>query len=132
MFDRRGSGYILPDGFAVVSAAFNRVADARQIARQSDEGQRLARHALHLYMGGTRETWELELRLSTTCPVDHCPRANGNTEVVDFLPELTAWSRSLTASQEAATALAEQTLGMQSPIWTSSSRQKMSENGWYR
>lgn len=113
MFDHRQSGYILPDGLAVISTAFDKTIRARNIARDSDEADCLARKALHLYMNGTRSACELELRLN-----DACRQSSGweqsstlaGTQVMDVLPELSAWARSLTASPDEANALTERTL----------------------
>ncbi|MBZ7927034.1 hypothetical protein LAC81_25395 [Ensifer adhaerens] len=113
MFDQTQSGYVLPEGFTVIASAFEKVVAARNIGRHSDEGECLAREALSLYMSGTRDTWELELRLRNACRhTQISPPSSGgsSTQVVDLLPELSAWARSLTASPEAATALLEQTL----------------------
>lgn len=112
MLDQRQSGYILPEGFTVISAVFERVMDARHIDRQSGEGEWLAREALHLFMSGIRDAWELELRLKEACcPIDVSPPASaGGTKIVDLLPDLSAWARCLTASPTGATALTEQTL----------------------
>jgi hypothetical protein len=111
MFDRLHSGYILPEGFIVISAVFESVVNARDIQRQSDEGEWLAREAIRLFMSGIRDAWELERRLKDARrPLDHSPTSGGVGTVVDLLPELTAWARSLTASQRAATALTEKTL----------------------
>ncbi len=111
MFDQRQSGYILPEGFTVISTVFEKVVNARNIQRQSDEGAWLAREAIRLFMSGVRDAWELERRLKDAGrPLDHSPPSEGGGIVVDLLPELTAWARSLTASQHAATALTEKTL----------------------
>ncbi|RAR99275.1 hypothetical protein [Ensifer adhaerens] len=111
MFDRLQSGYILPEGLTVISTVFNKVVNARNIPRQSEEGEWLARDALRLFMSGVRDAWELERRLKDARrPLDHPPPSGGVGMVVDLLPELTAWARSLTASQRAATALTEKTL----------------------
>ncbi|MBZ7927285.1 hypothetical protein LAC81_35690 (plasmid) [Ensifer adhaerens] len=105
------SGYVLPDDFIVICTALENVVNARNIDRRSEEGECLARHALDLFMSGTRRSWELELRLTETCrALEYSPLPSGKTEVQDFLPELAAWARSLTASPRAATALSEQTL----------------------
>ena len=114
MFDQTQSGYILPEGFTVIATAFEKVVSARNIGRHSDEADCLARRAVSLYMSGTRNEWELELRLQDSCrhsfeqPSRH-PRGGG-AQVVDLLPELSAWARSLTSSPEEATALTERTL----------------------
>lgn len=111
MSDQPQSGYVLPEGFTVISAVFDRVVDAKHIARHSDEAERLARQALSLYMSGTRDAWALELRLQQSSHfIDYSPSKISNTQVVDVLPELSAWARRLTVSPEAATALTEQTL----------------------
>ncbi len=52
MIDRSRSGYLLPDGFNVVSTAFEKVVNERHISRFSQEGECLARHALKFYMNG--------------------------------------------------------------------------------
>lgn len=112
MFDHRQSVcIILPEGFTVISAVFKRVMDARHIDQQSGEGEWLAREALHLFMRGIRDAWELELRLKEACcPLDVSPPGGGGTKVADLLPGLSEWARSLTASSSAATALTAQTL----------------------
>jgi len=111
MFDRLQSGYILPEGLTVISTVFNKVVNARNIPRQSEEGEWLAREALRLFMSGVRDAWDLERRLKDARrPLDHSPPSGGVGMVVDLLPELTAWARSWTASQRAATALTEKTL----------------------
>ncbi|MFK0278417.1 hypothetical protein ACIQUG_32435 [Ensifer sp. NPDC090286] len=113
MFDQTRSGYILPEGFAVIATAFEKAVSARNIDRDSDEADCLARRAISLYMDGTRNEWELELRLGNSCRqfFEQTPRhAPSSTQVVDLLPELSAWARSLTPSREEATALTEQTL----------------------
>jgi beta-phosphoglucomutase-like phosphatase (HAD superfamily) len=111
MFDRLQSGYILPEGLTVISTVFDKVVNARNIPRQSEEGEWLAREALRLFMSGVRDAWELERRLKDARrPLDHSPPSGGVGMVVDLLPELTAWAQSSTASQRAATALTEKTL----------------------
>lgn len=111
MFDRLQSGYLLPEGFTVISTVFDKVVNARNIPRQSEEGEWLAREALRLFMSGVRAAWEQERRLKDARrPLDHSPPSGAVGMVVDLLPELTAWARSLTASQLAATALTEKTL----------------------
>ena len=71
----------------------------------------MARYALELYMTGTRNELDLEARLKEFClSIDHTMTACGGTTVVDLLPDLSAWARSLTASPSEATALTEQTL----------------------
>lgn len=111
MFDQTRSGYILPDDFNVVSTVFEKVLAARNIKHYSDEAECLAREALSLFMNGTRDAEELERRLRDYCGSGgNVSGGAGGTEVIDLLPELSAWARSLTASPEAATALTEQTL----------------------
>ncbi|WP_043626489.1 hypothetical protein [Ensifer sp. ZNC0028] len=113
MFDQTRTGYILPEGFAVIATAFEKVVSARNIDRHSDEADCLARRAISLYMDGTRCEWELELRLRNSCRqfFEHTWRhAPSSTQVVDLLPQLSAWARSLTSSPEETTALTEQTL----------------------
>ena len=113
MFDQTRIGYILPEGFAVIATAFEKAVSARNISRDSDAADCLARRAISLYMNGTRCEWELELRLKNSCRqfFEHTPRrAPSSTEVVDLLPELSVWARSLTSSPEDATALTERTL----------------------
>lgn len=111
MFDRLQSGYILPEGLTVLSTVFEKVLNARNIPRQSEEGEWLAREALRLFMSGVRDAWELERRLKDARrPLDHSPPLGGVGVVVDLLPELTAWARSLTATPEEATALTERAL----------------------
>ncbi|MGN7803133.1 hypothetical protein ACTJKE_10420 [Ensifer sp. 22521] len=111
MLSPRQSGYILPQDFTVVSTVFEKVANARAISRESEEGECLARYALELYMTGTRNELDLEARLKEFClSIDHTMTASGGTTVVDLLPDLSAWARSLTASPSEATALTEQTL----------------------
>lgn len=113
MFDQARFGCILPEGFSVIATAFEKVVRARNIGRDSDEADCLARRAVCLYMNGIREEWELELRLRNSCrqfhehPSQHSP--NG-TQVVDLLPQLSAWARSLTSSPEEAITLTERTL----------------------
>lgn len=109
MSDLRQCGYMLPDGFTVVRTTFEKVVDTLSIDPEGEEGEALAREALHLYMSGTRNEWELELRLINTHLKGTQPPV-GAGDVVDLLPELSAWSRSLTASPSAATDLLEQTL----------------------
>lgn len=113
MFDRTQSGYILPEDFAVIVTAFEKVFSARNIGRESDEADRLARRAISLYMDGIHSEWELEFRVRNSCRqvFEHTSRhAASGTQVVDLLPELSAWARSLTSSPEDATTLTEQTL----------------------
>ncbi|WP_043612859.1 sigma factor [Ensifer sp. ZNC0028] len=113
MFDQTRTGYILPEDFAVIATAFEKVVSARNIGRHSDEADCLARRAIRLYMDGTRNEWELELRLRNSCRqfFEHTSRhAHSSTQVVDLLPQLSAWARSLTSSPEDATALTERTL----------------------
>ncbi|SFH27245.1 hypothetical protein [Ensifer sp. OV372] len=111
MFDQTRSGYILPDDFNVVSTVFEKVVAARNIDRHSDEAECLARQALSLFMNGNRDAWELERRLRDYCAsVGNVSGGAGGTEVIDLLPELSAWARNLTVSPEAATALTERTL----------------------
>jgi len=104
-------GYVLPEGFSVICAALDKVFKGREIDPKSEIGECLARRALDLYMSGTRNPWELELRLRESCRVfSSSPQPSSRTEVRDFIPELSAWAASLTASPKAATALTEQTL----------------------
>ncbi|KRD56453.1 hypothetical protein [Ensifer sp. Root278] len=111
MFYPQKSGYILPQDFTVVSTVYEKVVNARAISRQSDEGEWLARRTLELFMSGTRDARELEARLKeVSLSIDHTMTASGGTTVVDLLPDLSAWARSLTASPREATALTEQTL----------------------
>ena len=63
MFDQTQSGCILPEGLTVIATAFEKVVSARNISRDSDEADCLARRAISLYMNGTRNDWELEVRL---------------------------------------------------------------------
>ena len=107
MFYPQKSGYILPQDFTVVSTVYEKVVNARAISRQSDEGEWLARRTLELFMSGTHDAQELETRLEEfSLPTS----GDGNSRVVDLLPDLSAWARSLTASPSEATALTEQTL----------------------
>ncbi|MGF6157756.1 hypothetical protein M2267_003015 [Ensifer sp. KUDG1] len=113
MFGRTQSGCILPEGLTVIATAFEKVVSARNIGRDSDEADCLARQAVSLYMNGTRNEWELELRLRNSCLQfsEYAPRHDASsTEVLDLLPELSTWARSLTASPEEATVLTERTL----------------------
>jgi hypothetical protein len=111
MFNQTRSGYILPDDFNIVSTVFKKVVAARNIDRHSDEAECLARQALSLFMNGNRDAWELECRLRDSCrSMVNFSGGAGSTEVIDLLPELSAWARNLTVSPEAATALTEQTL----------------------
>ncbi len=113
MFDQTRSGYILPEGFTVIATAFEKVVSARNIGRDSDEADCLARQAVSLYMKGTRNEWELELRLRNSCLQfhEHTTRhTSSSTEVLDLLPELSVWAKSLTSSPEEATTLTERTL----------------------
>ncbi|MFK0276224.1 hypothetical protein ACIQUG_21290 [Ensifer sp. NPDC090286] len=112
MSDQRQSGYILPDGFSIISKVFEKVLNTRRISRHSEDGVRLARHALRLYMSGTRGPLELEHQLIDLCRPERDAQSvsGGTTTVIDLLPELAAWARSLTPSPEAATELTEQTL----------------------
>lgn len=113
MFDQTQSGCILPEGLTVIATAFEKVVSARNISRDSDEADCLARRAISLYMNGTREEWELEFRLRNSCRQfhEHTSRHTASgTQVVDLLPELSAWARSLTSSPEDANKLTERTL----------------------
>lgn len=113
MFDQTRSGCILPEGLTVIATAFEKVVSARNIGRDSDEAHCLARRAVSLYMNGIREEWELELRLRNSCRQfhEHTSRhSRNNTQVVDLLPQLSAWARSLTSSSEEAITLTERTL----------------------
>lgn len=113
MSDRPQSGYILPEGIAVIATAFERAVSARNIRHDSEEADCLARQAISLYMSGTHNEWELELSLRDACrhSLEQSPRRAGSSvQVVDLLPELSAWARSLTGSPEAANALTERTL----------------------
>lgn len=113
MFDQARFGCILPEGFTVIATAFEKVVSARNIDRDSDEADCLARRAVSLYMNGIREEWELELRLRNSCRQFHeytSRHSRSSTQVVDLLPELSAWARGLTGSTEQATALTERTL----------------------
>ncbi|MBD9597519.1 MULTISPECIES: hypothetical protein [unclassified Ensifer] len=107
MFVPRQSGYILPEDFTVISTVYEKVLSARAISRQSDEGEWLARYTLELFMTGTRDARELETHLKE---FSLTMRGSGNSSVVDLLPDLSAWARSLTTSPSEATALTEQTL----------------------
>ncbi|WP_104668848.1 hypothetical protein [Ensifer adhaerens] len=113
MIDRPHSGYLLPNGFNVVSTAFEKVVDQRHISHFSQEGECLARYALKFYMNGTRNAWELEQKISNVCLfVDRPPQPSPrDEEITAWLPELLAWARSLTTSPVEADALAEHTLG---------------------
>ncbi|KQX55452.1 MULTISPECIES: hypothetical protein [unclassified Ensifer] len=113
MLDQTQSGYILPEGFTVIATAFEKVVNDRNLGRQSDEADCLARRAVSLYMSGTRDERALELGLRNACrhAFDHSSRhAGSSTQVVDLLPELVSWARSLTGSPEGATSLTERTL----------------------
>ncbi|MBD9650161.1 sigma-70 family RNA polymerase sigma factor [Ensifer sp. ENS09] len=110
MFDRQQSGYILPEGFSVVSKVFDKILDARNISRHSEEGERLARHALMLYMGGISGPLELEHQLGDPSHDYREERGKAQTTIVNLLSELLAHARSLCPSYEAATDLTEQTL----------------------
>ncbi|MBD9524950.1 hypothetical protein IB262_34400 [Ensifer sp. ENS02] len=113
MFDRTQSGCILPEGLTVIATAFEKVLSARNIDRDSDEADCLARRAISLYMNGIRDEWELEFRLRNSCRQfsEYTPRhAASSTQVVELLPQSSAWARSLTSSPEEATALTERTL----------------------
>lgn len=113
MFDQARFGCILPEGLTVIATAFGKVISARNIDRDSDEADCLARRAVSLYMNGIREEWELELRLRNSCRQFHehtARHSRNNTQVVDLLPQLSAWARSLTSSQEEAITLTERTL----------------------
>lgn len=106
------SGYMLPDGFNVVSTIFEKIVAQRHISRHSDEADCLARYALECYMGGTRDARDLELRLQDACRshFQPRPRVTSKTELADMLPELLAHARHLTATPNEARALAEETL----------------------
>ncbi|ANK76685.1 hypothetical protein FA04_28585 (plasmid) [Ensifer adhaerens] len=107
MFVPQQSGYILPEDFTVIATVYEKIVSARAINRQSDEGEWLARYTLELFMSGTRDARELETRLEEfSLPMS----GDGKSRVVDLLPDLSAWARSLTASPSEATALTEQTL----------------------
>lgn len=113
MISHPQSGYMLPDGFRVVSSVFEKIVNSRHISRHSKESECLARYALKFCMNGTGDAWELEQRLKNVCvfvnrPPQPAPR---DDEFSAFLPELLAWARSLTTSPVEADALAEQTLG---------------------
>ncbi len=113
MFDRTHSGYILPEDFTVVATAFEKALCARNISHDCEEADCLARRAISLYMNGTRDEWALEFSLRNACrhSFEQSSRhAGSSTQVVDLLPELSAWARSLTGSPEAAIALTERTL----------------------
>lgn len=112
MFDQPQSGYILPQDFTVVSTVFDKVVSVRGISRQSEESECLARYALRLFMTGTRDALDLEASLKEACPsFDYpVPGSGKDTTVVELLPELSAWARSLSDSQSEARALTEQTL----------------------
>ncbi len=113
MFDQARFGCILPEGLTVVATAFGKVISARNIDRDSDEADCLARRAVSLYMNGIREEWELELRLRNSCRQfhEHTSRHSRNsTQVLDLLPQLSAWARGLTSSSEEAITLSERTL----------------------
>lgn len=71
MFDQARFGCILPEGLTVIATAFGKVISARNIDRDSDEADCLARRAVSLYMNGIREEWELELRLRNSCRQSH-------------------------------------------------------------
>lgn len=113
MFNSKQSGYILPQDFTVLSTVFDKVVSARGISRQSDAAEYLAQRALHLFMSGTRNAAELEARLKDDqLPLAYAVASSGSsgTTVVDLLPELFSWARSLTGSETVATRLTEETL----------------------
>lgn len=113
MFDQTQSGCILPEGLTVIATAFEKVVSARNIGRDSDEADCLARRAISLYMNGTRNEWELEVRLRNSCrqfSESTTRHVASSAQVVDLLPHLSAWARSLTSSPEDAIKLTELTL----------------------
>lgn len=67
MISHPQSGYMLPDGFRVVSSVFKKIVNSRLISRHSKESECLARYALKFYMNGTRDAWELEQQLKNVC-----------------------------------------------------------------
>ncbi|KQX20965.1 hypothetical protein ASD01_29555 [Ensifer sp. Root423] len=98
---------------AAIATAFEKVVNARNIGRDSDEADYLARRAISLYMDGTRNEWELEFRLRNSCRQfsEYTTRHTASsTQVVDLLPHLSTWARSLTSSPEDAIKLTERTL----------------------